>query len=506
MKVNTMDIRMKKTLSILISALFLIQGLLFFVTAVAAEPEANISLSLSTKEASLGAEVTVTLKYTCPVNTAYLYFNIYFDNDRLTFVPSSGQSAAVGMINETVDPGRDEDSRSITFTYKFKTKAVGSAEIYVSDVENYRLEPVPGMSDVIETGTSSVTLSIVEKQLSSNANLKAITPSVGTLSPAFSKDVTSYTVNVSNGTTVCYMDFSLEDRDAKAQLSGDEFLKVGDNVRTITVTAPNGNVKKYTVNVIRAAAAPATSAPTATPSSTASASTATPDVSAKTEAPSATPDGSLKPTEYPDDSEQPGGSVTPDESGETFSTPAGPGESPSAEQGSDDPESGKIYIGTYDIFGESIVLYNITDYLEKAYPGRGVLDASNFICAGNILKGLRAYENKNTQYLVYASRNGSDPALYLLDLTDRSMQRYIGGEKIFDAYDISEKSGPDSSPDVSDMTRAEAEGNYKYAVSELLDRSLAFGAGHKLFIAASIIILIVFPLMLGGIIFLKSKF
>ena len=487
------------TLSIFVLTLCIFQSFLCSFFPVSAESEAKITLSVSSSEVTPGTEVTVTLKYTCPVNTAYLYFNVYYDVEKLSFVPAGSQTEASGIINEMISPEHNEDSTSMTFFYKFKAKKVGSADIYVSDVENYRLDPVPGKDDNIETDTSSsVRLSIIEKKLSSNANLKAITPSEGTLTPAFSKDVLSYTVNVSNDKKVCYMDFSLEDREAKASLSGDEFLEVGDNVRTITVTAPDGTVKKYTVNVIRAAAA--TAPPTEKPTATSS-QTSTP--SNKTQSPSETPEGT--PSVSPSESETPDSSERPTETATDDHSPQGSTDEPfSSEAPTGEPVNGASYIGNYEVFGEDIVLYNASDYLKAAYPGREVIDASNFICSGTILKGLRAYENKNTQYLIYASKNGGDPGIFIVDLTDNTIQRYIGGEKVFDAYDIIQKNGPDETP--SPTGNNDSDGNYKYAVSELLDRTIDFGAGHKLFLVAAAILLIVIPLMISGLFIVKSKF
>ena len=510
-----MKLQMKRILSIIVSLLFIIQAFLFFSLTASADSEASIVLTASTKQINPGAEVTVTLKYTCPVDTAYLYFNVYFDNDKLTFVPASGQAEAVGMINETIDPGRTDDSKSITLTYKFRAKTVGNAEIYVDNVENYRLDPVPDKSDSIETSTSSVTVSIVEKVNSSNANLRYIQPSEGTLTPAFNKDVTSYKVNVPNNVTKCYMDHGLEDKDAKSTISGNEFLEVGDNVRTITVTAADGTVKKYTVNVIRASAAtnPPASAPTTTPAPTPADNTSTPETSGNTASPSAspadTPDASEIPTEFPDDTEDPDNTADPDDtsspdgSDTESATPGGSAEDPSSDYPSTSPDAGPKIIGTFDVFDDTLVLYNISEFLDMKYPGHDILEPSNFICGGKILKGLRAYENKNTQYLIYASKNGADPEVYIMDVTDKTLQRYIGGEKIFEAYDITAERPPVEAPDAIRTTIED--GKYKYAVSEFVDRTIDFNVNNKLLFFAGLIFFIVLPLMVFGIVFTKVK-
>ncbi|MDR2663644.1 MAG: Mu-like prophage major head subunit gpT family protein [Treponema sp.] len=89
---------------------------------------------------------------------------------------------------------------------------------------------------------------------SSNANLKTLTVSAGTLSPAFDPAVTSYAVNVA--ATVSSITVTGTPAESGAGVSANngaaQSLATGPNVITITVTAQNGAVKTYTVTVTRA--------------------------------------------------------------------------------------------------------------------------------------------------------------------------------------------------------------------------------------------------------------
>jgi hypothetical protein len=91
---------------------------------------------------------------------------------------------------------------------------------------------------------------------SGNADLKALTVSAGTLSPAFDPAVTGYTVNVANSiSSITVTGTPAESGAGLSAASGvSQSLNVGANVITITVTAQNGAVKTYTVTVTRAAA------------------------------------------------------------------------------------------------------------------------------------------------------------------------------------------------------------------------------------------------------------
>jgi hypothetical protein len=90
---------------------------------------------------------------------------------------------------------------------------------------------------------------------SSNANLKGLAVSSGTLSPAFDPAVTSYTVSVASG--VSSITITGTPAEGGADLSANngvaQALATGANVIVITVTAQNGTVKTYTVTVTRAA-------------------------------------------------------------------------------------------------------------------------------------------------------------------------------------------------------------------------------------------------------------
>jgi hypothetical protein len=91
---------------------------------------------------------------------------------------------------------------------------------------------------------------------SSNANLKALTVSAGTLSPAFDPAVTEYAVSVASGVSSITVTGTPAESGAgvSANSGAAQSLATGANVITITVTAQNGRVKAYTVTVTRAAA------------------------------------------------------------------------------------------------------------------------------------------------------------------------------------------------------------------------------------------------------------
>ena len=91
-------------------------------------------------------------------------------------------------------------------------------------------------------------------RLSNDATLRLLTISPGTLSPAFNRNVFSYTVNVANSVTnvavsaLAYCDYA-----TAVVISGGSNLAVGSNTVIVRVTAQDGTSRDYTITVYRAA-------------------------------------------------------------------------------------------------------------------------------------------------------------------------------------------------------------------------------------------------------------
>lgn len=86
---------------------------------------------------------------------------------------------------------------------------------------------------------------------SSNANLKNMIVSVEGLTPAFSKNITAYSLNVGENVNEIKINASVEHNRSVYSVSGNTNLKEGENVVKIRVTAEDGTVKTYTINVLK---------------------------------------------------------------------------------------------------------------------------------------------------------------------------------------------------------------------------------------------------------------
>ncbi len=253
---------MKKRFLSVVLAIILVMAF-FTVSVSAAEPTINASVSASS--VGVGETVKITIKLSHPDSKLVgAYGNI--------LVPSnfeySSISANIGVANANKSSetevkfllDNDVAQKNITITLNFKaTKAGNTGEFKVETTGET-------VDDAAKTTTSTLNVKVLDKAaLPSNANASsiAISPaSAGKLVPDFKPDITSYNVNVDYSVTEVLLSVVAQDNKAEISIEGSKNMKVGANTRTVVITAQNGTVKKYTINIYRAASTDTTTDPT----------------------------------------------------------------------------------------------------------------------------------------------------------------------------------------------------------------------------------------------------
>lgn len=235
-------------------------GALLGDTAKAADV-ATISASGGT--ATVGGKVKVTVTVSAPADIGIITFELRYDASALTY---TGDSTANGSITEVC---YDVTGKSKSFSYEFNGNKAGTYTVSVSASKDsvLRLNPVNGSDyfDSVTVKNATVTINTPYKA-SNNANLGKLSVGEGTLSPAFSKNTTNYTVNVDGAVTALTISAKSEDGKGKVSVSGNKDLKEGANTVTVTCTAEDGKTKKtYTITVNRGPAPTPTPSPTPTP-------------------------------------------------------------------------------------------------------------------------------------------------------------------------------------------------------------------------------------------------
>ncbi len=239
---------MKKSVCLLLAVLML---LISFSGLTAHAASGSLTASASAANVTVGSTVTLTLKYDgggakIAAIDAHINYNVKaFEFVSCDGVQSSGGAGIVRMSYFATSAA----PTSVTVTLKFKAIAAGAGDFSVTTSEFYNDE------DYSSLGTPSKPLSVsaINPTKSANANLASIKPSSGTLTPKFSPSVTNYTISVPYTTTSLSLSVTTQDKGAKTSVSGKNALAVGKNTQVITVTAPNGTTKKYTVVINRSA-------------------------------------------------------------------------------------------------------------------------------------------------------------------------------------------------------------------------------------------------------------
>lgn len=278
------------------AAIFLVAlWIVSFQTPVYADTSAGISLSAP--EVSVGDTITVTVNFISNnENITSVSGTITYDETVIEFISGDGASGGAGNI--PLNYSAPTPSQSLSAVLTFRAVKAGTTSISLGNCTIYT---DGGVSIGNPSATSEIKVSDPSPALSSNANLKSLEISQGQLTPNFSPDITEYSVTVPNSINKLPISAVADDSKAKVSISGSSDLVVGENKRSIIVTAEDGTQKTYTITIIREAAVNTPSpSPSPSPSPTPDRETPSPSPS-KTEPPTYTishePDPTITDTE-----------------------------------------------------------------------------------------------------------------------------------------------------------------------------------------------------------------
>ena len=234
-----------------ISAVVLVCLIALSVFAVPAFAAGSSVLDISKKTMNIGDTFTATVKFSAS-DIGYLESTITYDSKVIQLVESnvtSNGSSGVTLFNIS-----STGASTLSAKFTFKAIAVGDAKITVADRATTYITYSDEKSGNAITGCGG-TVQVKDKSAAkfSNANLTYIRVSAGTLSPNFSANTTSYNITVPYSVTEVLAYTETADKDATVAIEGSKTMKVGANKRVIKVTAQDGTVKSYTLNITRLA-------------------------------------------------------------------------------------------------------------------------------------------------------------------------------------------------------------------------------------------------------------
>ena len=235
--------------SVMIATIFLILGNYNKVYA------ASASISISSGTATQGEEINVTV--TISADSSIGAYDFYLEYDANILEAVSGFDGGGGGRIQLTDYAQDtSEVKSLTVTVKFKAIATGTSAIkYVAINEDNGVidfATVENMSVSASNGQVTVSAPVVA---STNNNLSSMTVAAvkadGTsynvaLTPGFSKDVTTYDLQVEEGVTKLVISAKAEDSKASVATQWTA-LDPGDNTTKVIVTAENGSTKQYVI-------------------------------------------------------------------------------------------------------------------------------------------------------------------------------------------------------------------------------------------------------------------
>lgn len=241
--------RIKKYLEALILIL-LIAGFMNTGAKPCHAAGAKVDLITDQTEVTIGSSINVDIKISSDAEFTSFESNLTYDESVLeyksgpsTFTGGSGY-LKISDISDTKDTSRK-------YTLKFKAVKTGSCNISFGD--DVIIYDESGNELPVSSDNLMITVK-AEKTASANAQLKSMEISPADLNPSFDKGIYDYKVNVDNDTDKLIISAIPEDEKAKVSISGNDFLKEGENKVVVSVLAESGNVIEYTINVFREAA------------------------------------------------------------------------------------------------------------------------------------------------------------------------------------------------------------------------------------------------------------
>jgi len=204
---------------------------------------ANISVRNNRSVAVIGQVITTTVTVSSSSNLGSWEFDLKYDSTRLTLTSSSFGGTHI------VDVASSGTQKSKSYTFTFIAKKSGTASIYVGSSLVYAFDET---RLTVTNGSSSVkimTQAELEASYSSNNYLKTLEVQNHTITPVFNKSTLEYFLELENGIETVVIKGTVDDSKSSLTGTGEVDLITGDNLFNIVVTAQNGNIRTYKLNI-----------------------------------------------------------------------------------------------------------------------------------------------------------------------------------------------------------------------------------------------------------------
>lgn len=233
----------------------------------------NITLTIKASDISGLTDGLATAQGDIVFDSAYLEYSSFkaISSDlSVSYGAKAKRFVALGLAGQYVTSSEN------LFSLTFKAKQVGQTKLNINSVVIGDTKAIIHSSNVLEktiniveggtttpptnnnkpskpsTGTTPSKKPSTGGNKSSDNTLESLVIANSKISPSFHKDTTTYNVVVPSDIKNLDIKYVTTDKNAKVSISGADNLKDNAvNVVTITVTAEDGSVKKYTLNVTK---------------------------------------------------------------------------------------------------------------------------------------------------------------------------------------------------------------------------------------------------------------
>ena len=178
-----------------------------------------------------------------------------------TLVYTTSIDSTVSSV--TITPTVDDANATVTVNSASTTSGNASSALTVNFGSNTAIITVTA-----QNGSTKNYIITIERGLSADATLSALSLSSGSLNPSFAASTASYTSSIANTVTSITLTPTVNESYASVRVSGTNVtsgnasqaiaMNVGQNTVTVVVTAQNGSTNTYTFTITRAESADAT--------------------------------------------------------------------------------------------------------------------------------------------------------------------------------------------------------------------------------------------------------
>lgn len=240
---------MKKKLIIpVILALILIGSILLRNQRNSAK-EVQFSIEVEDETVKKGDDLNLKIKVSSDYEMSVVDAYITYDDELLEFISSESEGVlgASGTLHIT-----DQFAKGATeavYVIRMKALEVGSADFKVHDAYSIDAENSSYMK--IKQTSASIDITKNETEIS-NATLSDLLVMPGALDKEFQPEMFEYSMKVAYDVEEVILSAIPESEESVITIDKELNLTKGDNVFTITVTAPSGDRNDYKLNVYRA--------------------------------------------------------------------------------------------------------------------------------------------------------------------------------------------------------------------------------------------------------------